>query len=982
MPNRNDFDQRYKNQYDRLNNAQKRAVEAIDGPVMVIAGPGTGKTTILTLRIANILKKTDTPASGILAVTFTDAGVKAIKTKLRELIGSRADEVRIHTFHSFAASVMAEFKEYFIHLDGFKQMTDIDAEAMIRKILESKAFESLRPFGNPDFYIGPILSAIRDAKKEASTPKMIKEFTEAEMKRIGLDESLISTRGESKGTLKAEGQRALERCAKTLIFADVYAAYEKKKKQEKLMDFDDLIFELIVALGQNALLLRLLQEKFLYLLVDEHQDTNDAQNFIIKMLGDFFDNPNIFIVGDEKQAIYRFQGASVENFLRFEKTWPNIEKINLEDNYRSHQHILDTTFKMIENNYTEGQYAHLRVPLKASGDEEERPIDLVEAADVSSGEEYLIEQLKSISKKEPEKTVALISKNNRDVERLIRLCEANGVAVSAERSIDIFSHPIGATFFALVGFLKDQTDIESLGKTIAVGLWGIAFSQATELLRDLRNGKFEAIEKNLPILAFIQKERLTDSPINFLVFAAEKSGFLNIVSRDPAYVEVWRAIVGLALGLCREGDIHDPSLLLDRLMEYKASSENKSVKISVGLSDAQVKVMTAHGSKGLEFDYVFIPYATEESWSSRARNSYFVLPVESKLGEADALRDLRRLFYVALTRARKHITIICPKEESDGKVLTALRLVAELDQSLVSTVTISKKAAAKDKPTLETTSVSIKNADRILDHAKNVILEKGLSVTALNHFLKCPSEFLYKSILKLPEAPSPSAEKGIAMHLAFDRVWRSKDKGIENIQSIIDKTVEESLKRSFLPSFEREAVCQELLEVSPAIANSLASHFALQGRIFTEHWCEAHYKNILLHGKLDAIVDTEDETLVFDYKTRGKMSANEIKGLTKNSNGNYFRQLVFYRLLIEEDVSFKNKNVIPSLVFIMPDSKGRCFIETLPIEKSDLEKVKSEIQRLLDAVWSGAILTDSCGEAKCEWCALKKLSICRPATDR
>ncbi len=204
------FDQLYKN----LNPKQREAVDTIDGPVMVIAGPGTGKTTILTLRIANILKRTDTPASGILALTFTEAGVKAMRMKLREVIGTRADEVRIHTYHGFAASVIAEFPEHFPHLSRSKQITDIEAEVLIRDILKEKKFARLRPLGEPDLYVGKILGTISDAKKEAWTPAIVKQFATEEIGLVNKDENMISTRGATKGKLKAEGLKRIEKCEK------------------------------------------------------------------------------------------------------------------------------------------------------------------------------------------------------------------------------------------------------------------------------------------------------------------------------------------------------------------------------------------------------------------------------------------------------------------------------------------------------------------------------------------------------------------------------------------------------------------------------------------------------------------------------------------------------------------------------------------------------------------------------------------------
>ncbi|MEI7513164.1 MAG: ATP-dependent DNA helicase [bacterium] len=965
------FDERYK----RLNKAQKEAVDTIDGPVLVIAGPGTGKTTILTLRIANILIKTDTPPSGILAITFTDAGVKSMKEKLREVIGTRADEVKISTFHGFASSIISEFKEHFVHLDGVRQMIDIEAESLIRKILENEKFSDLRPFGNTDFYITHILSGIRDSKKEALTGEMVKDFAKKEIKNIESDEDSISTRGATKGQLKAEAKKRIEKCEKTILFADVYEEYEAKKKELKLMDFDDLIFELLLALGRDETLLRLIQEKFLYILVDEHQDTNDSQNLIIKMLADFFESPNIFIVGDEKQAIYRFQGASVANFLKFQNAWPDVKTIFLEENYRSHQSILDVSFKMIENNYVDNENEHLRVKLVAKGAIEKKPVEVVHINSTKAGEDYVVDFLKKTSKSSPEKTIAIITKNNRDVERMVRICEEESLQVSAERNIPIFSHPIGILFFSLIEFLRDISNTEALGKTIAGGLWDLSFEESVDILKSLKRNNFEYVERSLKTLTKIKRELLSDSPIGFLHHLAIESGLSKIISRDVAYVEVWRGILSLSESIVRDTQGCDIFSLIDKLLAYKISAENKSVKINIGVSDAKIKIMTAHGSKGLEFDYVLIPYATEESWSSRGRGTYFVLPIEEYSEEGDDIRDTRRLFYVALTRAKEHVVIVVPEEDGTGKILTSLRFLDELDQDQM----LHTVEESKNENILKTKLVDNKDS-RLLDYTKTVLLEKGLSVTALNHFIKCPSEFIYKSILKLPEAPAPSAEKGVAIHRAFDLVWQSADKSEKNIQKIIEDTLYENLDKSFLYNFEKEAVKKEILPEIPKIAKSLHEHFMIKADVSTETWAENIWEgkfgekkiNITLHGKLDAIVETANDVFVYDYKTRGKMSENEIRGNTKNSDGNYFRQLSYYKLLLQN--KYKDKSILTSLVFVMPDDKGNCTITTLPVSNEDIEKVKSEVGELVESVWSGKILSDTCGDPKCEWCNLKSLA--------
>ncbi|MDO8594290.1 MAG: ATP-dependent DNA helicase [bacterium] len=999
----------FKAAYKKLNTKQKEAVDTIEGPVMVIAGPGTGKTTVLTLRIAQILRKTDTPPSGILAITFTEAGVKAMRQKLRALMGSRADEVRLHTFHGFAASIIAEFKDHFVHLDRASQMTDIDAESLIREILKEERFAGLRPFGNTEFYVQKIVGAISDAKREVHMPEMVRLFAHAEIKRVKADPESISTRGPTKGKLKADAEKQIEKCERTLLFADVYLDYEKRKREERRMDFDDLIGELTTALHKDTLLLRLLQEKFLYILVDEHQDTNDSQNLLVRLLADFFETPNLFVVGDEKQAIYRFQGASVENFLKFKGAWKGMKSIPLEKNYRSHQHLLDGTFSMIENNYSEGEHAHLRVRLISGGEDAAKPIDIVQGRESVATLEYMGNEIQTLLTKDTESTIAVITKTNRDLERVIRFLESQNIPVSSERKINIFNHPAGNLFFTLLEYLADNTNSEALGKTIAAGLWDLPFENGVECIRALRSGTHGVVGK-IPALRHLQNKLTDDGAMEFLVFAAEASGYVKLIAKDPAAVEVWRGITELAEYLIREGDIHDTRILLDRLLDYKTSAEERSVKVSIGTPEFRVRAMTAHGSKGLEFDYVFLPFATESSWVGRARSNYFTLPQKKKDGEDD-IKDARRLFYVALTRAKKHAVILVPEEEAGGKVETPLRFIDELDKKCVRVVSIpsSKLESPSSNTNYEQdTKVRKGNGDKIIDLAKTTLLQKGLSVTALNHFLTCPSSFIYQSILKLPQAPAATAEKGRAVHDAFARIWQEKDRSAKNIERVFKGSISAYLEHSFLPVFEKESIKKELFEEASSIARELQSHFI--GTAITESWHETvlnflippflkevpslrggGFKNpstakkpvlplgkgelsVPIHGKLDAVLERGDDVFVFDYKTKESMSVAAIKGETKSSSGDYFRQLVFYKLLLQNNARFKNKTIVPSLVFVIPDRKGKCGIVSLPVTDADIEVLKKEIQSLIDSVWSGDIMTKFCDESDCEWCRLKRVS--------
>ncbi len=954
--------------YKTLNKAQKQAVDAIDGPVMVIAGPGTGKTHILSLRIANILKQTDTPANGILAITYTEAGVKAIRAKLKTIIGDRAHDVRIHTFHGFASSVMAEYPDHFLHVSDMKQMTDVEQESLIRKIVSNTKFSDLRPAGKPDAYVSGIIRSIDDAKREALTPEMVRQYAKDEIERIKNDEESISTRGATKGQLKADAREAIEKCERTILFADIYDEYEKEKREDKKIDFNDLIIELLLALRHDELLLRLLQERYLYIHVDEHQDTNDAQNFIISMIAEFFDTPNIFIVGDEKQAIYRFQGASVENFLLLQKRWPAMNVISLDTNYRSHQSILDASFGMIEKNYIDDENKDLRIRLKSGNDDEARPLEIVTGENISAIELYLVKVLKKLDQKD---TAAIIVRRNRDLDRVIRLMELHNIPVSSERSVDIFSHPAGRLFFNLIEYLSDSSKLDALAKTIIAGMWNLKFEESTALVRDLQSGNIKELENKISGLASIKKMLLSDSSVGFLIHSAEESGFTSLIAKDPSYVHVWRGIISLAESLTRESKIIDPMELMSGMLEYRASAESRPVKISVGAPDFPIQAMTAHGSKGLEFDYVFIPYATEEAWVGRARGASFILPKKQTVNSD--IRDVRRLFYVALTRARKHATVLTATEESDGKIITPIRFLDELDPEHISHVTLPRAGA--EEVYANKNSIK-KSGSQLAEIAKDVLMKKGLSVTALNHFLECPNKFIYQSILKMPQAPSASAEKGTAMHSALSAIWKSESRGVREIETILTEKIKEYFDESFLPVLEKESARKELVENIPVVAKALEAHFLIpkNSAIFTESWVEAPFSNINLHGKLDAIIDNGNEVYIYDYKTKQAMSVNAIKGETKTDvDGNFFRQLVFYKILASGDSRWRNRKITPALVFVSPDEKGRCPTVTLPIETTDMEKVRTEIQSLLDSVFSGKILEAKCNDDKCEWCGLRDI---------
>ena len=376
--------------YRALNPRQREAVDTIEGPVIVIAGPGTGKTQVLTLRIANILKRTDVGPEAILALTFTNSGVAAMRARLSEIIGSAAYRVHVHTFHGFANSVIRRFPEYFPRIIGSRTADRIDSLRIVEHAVLSRRLKHIKPFGNPLYYVSSIVKAIETLKRENMSPSAF-------------------------ATLLRTGERNLhpKKYERNRELVLIYRAYEESLKRERLYDYGDMIMEVVRVLSEERELLLSLQEEHQYILADEHQDANQAQNKILELLGSFHEDPNLFIVGDEKQAIYQFQGASLDNFLYFTKRFPGAKIIELSDNYRSTQTILDAAHSLAE--HAQERLSHIRLAAKRSGRKEEQVI-LISIPHSDEEPEYVASEIQKLIKNgtNPEE-IAVLYRDNSDM---------------------------------------------------------------------------------------------------------------------------------------------------------------------------------------------------------------------------------------------------------------------------------------------------------------------------------------------------------------------------------------------------------------------------------------------------------------------------------------------------------------------------------------------------------------------------------------
>ena len=342
--------------YESLNEQQKVAVNSIEGPVMVIAGPGTGKTQILGARIGKILLETDTAPENILCLTYTDAGAIAMRKRLVSMIGTSAYKVNISTFHSFCNDIIQDNLSLFdkTNLDAISELEKIE---LLKKLIDG--FDKTNPLkryrGDIYFEMSNLAKLFSAMKKEGWKPSFLIEKVDDYIKEIPFRDAFIYKRKYKQfeaGALK-QGlvDNELEKMAKLKAAIESFDVYQKLMKDRNRYDFEDMINWVINAFKENKNLLAQYQERFLYILVDEFQDTSGTQNELVQLLVNYWDQPNLFVVGDDDQSIFRFQGANVENMLHFQNQYAqDMLTIVLENNYRSTQPILDASTIVINNN--------------------------------------------------------------------------------------------------------------------------------------------------------------------------------------------------------------------------------------------------------------------------------------------------------------------------------------------------------------------------------------------------------------------------------------------------------------------------------------------------------------------------------------------------------------------------------------------------------------------------------------------------------
>lgn len=992
--------------YAGLNTGQRQAVDAIDGPVMVIAGPGTGKTQILTLRIANILLKTDTAPSSILALTFTESGAKAMRERLRSFIGTVAYQVPIFTFHGFAQKLISEYPDAYERVIGGRPVNDLEKITFIETILSDSAVKVLRPLGNPSYYVPHILRIIGQLKQEYLTPAAFVAIIERQEDEL-LGVAKVHNKGAHKGKVRSEYTKKEQAIAKNRELLYVYQRYEALLAARNLYDFEDMIVETVRALGSNENLLRDLQENYQYILADEHQDVNGAQNKILEYLASFHDRPNIFAVGDEKQAIYRFQGASLENFLYFTEQFPGAQVIDLTENYRSGQTILDAAHSLVK--VDEGPLVALRVPLCAAGTVS-ATVYRRDFSHQAVEDSWLVSAVSAeVERGVPLQEIAVIVRTNREVEAVAALLRKAGLAVTASADGDVLQHPITQAVVGLMNAVAVDTSGAALFTVLHGAYWGITTSDLLRVLSAQSYGRpLWQIISNEAVLAELQLENsaafstvvtvleearrreVHEAPHRVLEYILQASGFLaHVLTHDP--LEGTRVVRRLY-------DEIEAMVSRDGISSLREVNAALAVRAAYGLplnapyiaSDTSaVQVLTAHKSKGLEFAVVFIPHLIDSAWSGSSKKRYFDIPLSMHAASTEhlAIEDERRLLYVAMTRAKTALHLSSAGINTEGRVLIPARLLLEIDPTHVTDCsTADIEADFSPVATLLRPAVPLAIDTELLC---SMLAQRGFSATSLNNYLKNPWDYFYRNILRIPQVQPVHMQFGTAVHGVLQYVTRHHtEHGEVPSDSKIKVRLEQALDR--LPVNTQEYT--RLHEKGFATLMAYTAHLATQLPMITkeEFKIRAHLPTgipelpeLVLTGNIDRIDIGEDGKAfrVVDYKTGKAKSRNVIEGKTKDADGGYKRQLVFYALLLSlyEDERYRCREGV--LSFVEPDGKGNIKEEQFTVTDDEIAELKAAIIAAARDIISGAFLSSVESIGASEYASLAALWQQYPETD-
>jgi DNA helicase-2/ATP-dependent DNA helicase PcrA len=1021
---------KFNEEYKKLNEQQRIAVDTIEGPVMVIAGPGTGKTQILAARIGKILLDTDALPENILCLTYTDAGAIAMRRRLQQFIGADAYKVNIYTFHAFCNDVIQDNLSLF-EKNSLDAISELESIQLFKTLIDNfKKDHPLKRYRGDVYYeVNNLRSLFSNMKREGWSPALINEKIDDLIKDLPLRDEFVYKRKYKQfnaGDIKQDKiDEEIDKAEKLRAAINEFDNYQRLMRQKNRYDFDDMINWVIKVFEENPNVLSDYQERYRYILVDEFQDTSGTQNKLVQLLINYWDNPNVFVVGDDDQSIYRFQGANVENMLSFADQYvAGLKTVVLTNNYRSTQPILDISKTLINKNeerlvkQIEGLSKELVSSREALKAILHQPVITEynsvrdEMADITNKVYDLLQQQIAPGK------IAIIYKENKYGEELANYFRLKKIPIFSKRALNILEHPFAKKIITLLRYLNAEHDIPYGGDKMLFEILHYDFynippieiakitvevnkkrynneqTSIRKLLYDKANAPAKdlfdmGIDEKLKNISGILERLIADVSNVTLQQLFEKiihtAGVLTYIMVSDDKVALMQLLTKL-FDFIKDETARNPFLNLDDLVKILDLMEKEELKLpltQVSGSDKGVNLLTAHGSKGLEFEYVFFAGINASSWEKKRKPSGgYKMPdtLFTSQPKASEEEELRRLFYVALTRAEKYLNISYAKYKNDGKEMEPSMFLAEiLEQHLlpIQKVTLSDEemtAFQQLQFTAQAPEIEKSEEDFI-----TALLEKfTMNVTALSAYLDCPLGFYYKNLIRIPSGKSETLEFGSAIHYALEKLFTkmlvnenktfpSKEEMVSDFNKYMHKHRENFTEEEFNRRIEQGAM---------VLPEYYEKYIHTWNKVVT---VERNIKGVVvngvpLKGKLDKLEFNGKEINVVDYK-----SGNIDNALPKMkppsdkdpNGGDYWRQAVFYKILVDNYEQKDWKVISTEFDFVEPDKKKEYRKEKIVISPADMETVKQQITEVWGKIQAREFYV-GCGKQDCHWCNFVK----------
>lgn len=919
-----------------LNDEQCKAVQYGEGPILVVAGAGTGKTTVITERIKYLILEKNIPPSKILALTFTDKAAREMEERVDITMPYGYTQMWISTFHAFCDRIL---KSQSIHIGlnpSYALLTEAESVLFLRKNIFKFKLNYFRPLGNPNKFLEGMLAHFSRLKDEDVSPNEYLNYAHK-----------LKTKTGNKDEVK-----------KTLELANAFKTYEELKTKEGVMDFSDLISNTLKLFRTRENILQIYQDQFEYILVDEFQDANFSQNQLAILLSG--KKKNITVVGDDDQAIYRWRGAAISNIIQFRKQFPKSKVVTLTKNYRSTREILDSSYKLIQNNNPDRLEVKEKINKKLTsarninGDK----IEFLFAERVEDEAELVAQKIQELTSKQ---------KNYKDIAILVRANDHSGAFARALERLKIpyqFLGP-GQLFRQeeikdLIAYLKvlyNFEDSASLYRVLTMALLSFDSKDVAAILNFARRynfSLFEALENIDKALIKNETKEKINKFINMiknhlkLVPKNSAGQILYYFLKDSNLLEKYISVKNTT----DERKSQNIAKFFDKLKAYEAEHEDASIftvvdwiNLSTQMGESPlatnidwsdnnaVNILTIHSSKGLEFKTVFLINLVTQRFPTRERLEQIPIPsdlIKEILPIGDYhLQEERRLFYVGMTRAKDNLFLTAANFYGEGKRERKISnfVYETLGQEYVENI-IKKK---KDGQLNSQLSLLEWDAHQIVVPTSTINNLSSIPITYLSYsqlqtFEICPLHYKLKYILKIPSPPTAAQSFGTSLHAALRDFYQ---KAIRHEAINIKDSIYLIEKNWIHEGYESKAHEKEALEKAKNVfINYIKNNYDPKSNLlplglelpfqFLLKKTAASTVGLKIGGRIDRVDELENNKIeVLDYKTGNNIP--DVRSLSDNL------QLTIYALAathVNDNIfNRKPENVILSLYFLEHDKK-------------------------------------------------------------